>query len=79
MVLIFISGFVAGIIVTFLVVPIIQKAEQIYEQEFSGKLFRSQLAYHKDINYSEQVDYLPEYEEKEETIKAFLIEKALEW
>jgi hypothetical protein len=58
---------------------ITQKAEMIYGQEFSGKLFRSQLAYHKDINYSEPVEYMPGYEEKEDTIKAFLIEKALEW
>jgi len=58
---------------------IIQKAAHIYGQEFSGKLFRSQLAYHKDINYSERVEYMPGFEVNEEIIKAFLIEKALEW
>ena len=63
----------------FSVSDIIQKAAIIYGQEFSGKLFRSQLAYHKDIDYSESVEYLDEYEEKEEVIKAFLVEKALEW
>lgn len=58
---------------------IIQKAEIIYGQEFSAKLFRSQLAYHKDIDYSELVDFMNGYEEKEDVIKAFLIEKSLEW
>jgi len=56
-----------------------KKAETIYNQEFSGKLFRSQLAFHNDINYSEPAEYMPGYEAKEETIKAFLIEKALDW
>lgn len=63
----------------FSVNDIIQKAEVIYGQEFSGKLFKAQLAFHKDINYAEPVEYMPGFEEKEETIKAFLIEKALEW
>jgi len=29
--------------------------------------------------YSEPVEYMDGYEEKEEEIKAFLIEKSLEW
>ena len=58
---------------------IINKATSIFGQEFSGKLFRSQLAYHKDIDYSESVEYMSKDEEKEVDIKAFLIEKALEW
>ena len=58
---------------------IIQKAEAIYGQEFSGKLFRSQLTYHKDINYNEPVEYMNGVEVKEEVIKSYLIEKALEW
>jgi len=58
---------------------IIQKAEMIYGQEFSGKLFRSQLAYHKDINYSEPVEYMSGFEMSEEAVKEFLIEKSLEW
>jgi hypothetical protein len=56
---------------------IIQKAENIYGQEFSAKLFRSQLAFHKDINYSETVEFLPGYEVGEEEVKTFLIDKAL--
>ena len=63
----------------FCINDISQKAKSIYGDEFSGKLFRSQLAYHKDINYSEPVVYMNGYEENEDVIKAFLIEKALEW
>jgi len=58
---------------------IIQKATFIFGQEFSGKLFRSQLAYHKDIDYSESVEFMDKHEKKEETVKTFLINKALEW
>lgn len=56
-----------------------QKAKAIYGDEFSEKLFRSQLTYHKDIDYSESVVFMNVHEEKGEVIKAFLIEKALEW
>jgi hypothetical protein len=58
---------------------IVQKAESLFEQEFSGKLFRSQLAYHSDIDYSEEVEFLPGFETDETTIKNFLIDRALEW
>ena len=56
---------------------IIQKAETIFGQEFSGKLFISQLAYHEDINYSEAVEFLPGFEVGIEEVKNFLIETAL--
>jgi hypothetical protein len=57
---------------------IIQKAENIFSNEFSGKLFKAQLSFHSDINYSEEVEYLPGYETPQDEIKAFLIDKALE-
>jgi hypothetical protein len=63
----------------FSVNEIIQKAEVVFGQEFSGKLFRSQLAFHKDINYSEPVEYLDGFAVQDEEIKTFLIEKSLEW
>ena len=55
------------------------EAKRLYGDLFSDRLFHEQLAFHKDINYAEHVEYMPGFEEKEETIKAFLIEKALEW
>ena len=57
---------------------IVQKADSLFDQMFSGKLFRSQLAFHKDINYSEPVEYLPGFEVDDQTIKEFLIDKSLQ-
>ncbi|MDO9154336.1 MAG: nucleotidyl transferase AbiEii/AbiGii toxin family protein [Paludibacter sp.] len=61
----------------FTIKQISQRAEQVFEQQFSEKLFRSQLSYFKDIDFSEQVKYLVEPVD-EELIKNFLIEKAIE-
>jgi len=57
---------------------IIAQAEGIFGEMFSAKLFRSQLAYHADIDYSEKVDYMPGHEVDGETVKAQLIDRALE-
>ena len=54
------------------------KAKELFDQMFSEKLFRGQLAFHKDINYSEPVEYLPGFEVDENEVKEFLIERALE-
>jgi hypothetical protein len=54
-----------------------QKALSIYGQEFSEKLFRAQLAFHADINYSESVQYLPGFEVSEDEIKQFLIDVSI--
>ncbi len=53
-------------------------ANEIYKGLFSEKLFREQLAFHKDIDFSETVEYLVSPVPEEE-IKQFLIDKALEW
>ena len=57
---------------------IIERAEGIFGNEFSAKLFRSQLSYHADINYSEKVDYMTGYAVEEDAVKAALVDKALE-
>ena len=54
------------------------KAKELFEFMFSEKLFRGQLAFHKDINYSEPVEYMPGFEVDENEVKEFLIDKALE-
>jgi hypothetical protein len=51
------------------------RAEEIYQQMFSQKLFRAQLAYHKDIDYSEEVEYLAE-PIPEKLIRDYLIDVA---
>jgi hypothetical protein len=48
-----------------------------FGSQFSEKLFREQLAFHKDIDYSESIEYLvPDVDE--DKIKKFLIDKATE-
>jgi hypothetical protein len=54
------------------------KANTIFGDEFSGKLFRSQLAYHKDINYSEPVIFKPGFEVDADTVRNFLIDVSLQ-
>lgn len=51
------------------------EAENFFNQQFSGKLFRQQLAFHKDIDYTESVEYLVQPVPDDE-IKSFLIDKA---
>ncbi len=54
-----------------------EKANEIFEDQFSDKLFRAQLSYFKDIDYTEPIDYICEPVD-EETIKDFLIERAID-
>jgi hypothetical protein len=59
----------------FTVGEICREAELIFRYQFSEKLFRLQLAFHKDIDYTEPVEFLvPTVPDKE--IKEFLIDKA---
>ena len=53
------------------------KAKEYYNDLFSEKLFREQLAFHKDIDYSEPIEYMKESTPEDE-IKSFLIEKAID-
>jgi hypothetical protein len=61
----------------FSITQIEQKAKSIYGQEFSEKLFRAQLAFHEDINYSEEVHFLPGFEVQPEDVKRFLIDVSI--
>jgi hypothetical protein len=59
---------------------IITKTCQLYDEAlFSESLFRKQLAFHKDIDYTEEVEYMPGYSVQEQEVKEFLIEKALQY
>ena len=62
----------------FSVKDISMEAERIFGQLFSEKLFRLQLAFHKDIDYAEPVEYTPGFEIDEGEVKDFLIDKALQ-
>jgi hypothetical protein len=54
------------------------EANIIFGDLFSEKLFREQMSFHEDIDYSEPVEYLPGFEVTEKEIKDFLINKSLE-
>jgi hypothetical protein len=54
-------------------------AGKLFQAQFSEKLFREQLAFHKDIDYREEVEFMEGYRVDKGDIKAFLIEKALDW
>ena len=55
-----------------------RQAVKIFGDEFSAKLFRAQLAFHADIDYSETVDFMPGFAVDPETIRAFLVDRSLE-
>lgn len=57
---------------------IAQEASKLFEDSFNPSLFRKQLSYFDDINYSESVEFMPGFEVDEQIVKDFLIEKALE-
>lgn len=54
-----------------------EKANQIFGQLFSEKLFRAQLSYHADIDYNEKVEYIVS-PVPDAHIKEFLIDKAID-
>lgn len=56
---------------------ICKEAEEIFGEQFSEKLFRQQLAFHKDIDYTEPVEFIVTPIPDDE-IKNFLIEKAID-
>ena len=59
------------------ITEICSEAKDIFDQQFSEKLFREQLAFHKDIDYSEPVEYLVQPVPDDE-IKKFLINTAID-
>jgi predicted nucleotidyltransferase component of viral defense system len=60
----------------FSIAEISQRSQEIYGELFSVKLFRAQLAYHKDIDYSEEVEYIIPCPPTPDEIKKELIKKA---
>ena len=59
----------------FTVKQISDRTSELFGQLFSEKLFRAQLSYFDDIDYSEAVEYLVQ-PVPEDIIKSFLIDKA---
>ena len=55
---------------------IVEKATYYFPDQISEKLFRNQLAFHKDIDYTEEVDFVIDNPPSQKEIKDFLIEVA---
>lgn len=56
---------------------LIDKTNSIFAAEFNEKLFRTQLSYFNDINYSEIIEYMPGFEIPDEVVKQKLLEISL--
>lgn len=56
---------------------IVKKAQKVFGTEFNEKLFRVQIGYFDDLNYSEEVEFMPGFEVEEEKIKKTLTEVSL--
>ena len=56
---------------------IIKRANIIFKDNFNEKIFRAQLSYFKDIDYSETVSYLPGYNVSDKEIKDTLVQCSL--
>lgn len=53
-------------------------ARELFLSEFNEKLFREQLAYFNDIDYSEQIEYMHGFETSDVTVKNSLKKLSLE-
>ena len=56
---------------------IITRAKNIFGNEFNEKIIRTQLAYFKDIDYTEEVIYMPGNEVSREEIQNYLVNISL--
>jgi hypothetical protein len=56
---------------------IVKKAELIFGGSFNEKIFRTQLAYFKDIDYSEKIMYQPGFAVEDKVIKKALVDFSL--
>lgn len=59
------------------VVTISKQARKIFNGEFNEKLFRLQLSYFTDVNYEEEVEFLPGFAVSDRKIKASLMHHAV--
>ena len=51
---------------------LVKKTNSIFKTEFNEKLFRTQLGYFDDIDYTEQIEYMTGFEKKDDNVKRFL-------
>jgi len=56
---------------------IVTKTKEIFGDEFNEKIFRTQLAYFNDIDYSEKIIWMPGFETDEDVVKETLTRLSL--
>lgn len=56
---------------------LIQKATELFGNEFNEKLFRVQLSYFVDVDYSEEVEFMEGFEVSKEDIQKYLTDISL--
>jgi len=54
-----------------------RKGQELFGPEFNEKLFRIQLSYFNDVNYEEEIDFMPGFAVSDEKIKKALTEFSL--
>lgn len=59
------------------ITEIIKKSGEIFKNEFNEKIFRASLSYFEDINYSEEIIYMPGFETENDIIKKKLTDFSL--
>src|SRR3989344_9574042 len=62
----------------YFIIDLIEKAKSIFINEFNEKLFREQLSYFDDIDYSEKIDYIAGFAVSDEAVKEFLRNTSLQ-
>jgi len=56
---------------------LIEKTKKLFGNAFNEKLFRVQLSYVEDIDYSEEVEFMSTFEVAQEDIQTYLAEISL--
>jgi len=57
---------------------VVERADTLFKNAFSEKLFRQQLTYFMDISFEEEVEFLDGFDVSEQEVKNFLIDIATE-
>jgi hypothetical protein len=57
---------------------IAKQGKKLFGRMFNEKLFRTQLSYFDDINYSEKIEFMPGFELSDKIIKKALVDFSLE-
>lgn len=54
-----------------------RRSKELFKQEYNEKLFRSQLSFFDDINYDEEIEFLPGFKVSDNIIKRELVKLSL--